>query len=140
MKELLALRREKKEKVRDFSQIFATHLNNFSAAIKPNEKTMIEYYTSALGSDIAMFVKISVKPSLAKTYEESKKIEVELESVNKYSMESNTRPFSGKKPLLFTRPKYEHSHELESVVNMVQNLSNNIVDLEKDKEANSDRK
>ena len=52
-------------------------------------------------------------------------------------MESKTRPFSGKKPLLLTRPKDEHSHELESVVKMVQKLSNKIVDLEKDKEANS---
>ena len=33
-----------------------------------------------------------------------------------------------------TRPKDEHSHELESVVKMVQKLSNKIVDLEKDKE------
>ena len=101
---------------------------------------MIEYYTSALGSDIAMFVKISVKPSLEGTYEEAEKIEDELESVNKHSMESETRPFSSKTPLLLTRPKDEHSHELESVVNMVQNLSNKIVDLEKDKEANSGRK
>ena len=87
-----------------------------------------------------MFVKRSVKPSLAETYDEAKKIEAELESVNKHSMESETKPFNGKNPLMLTRPKDEHSHELESVVNMVQNLSNNIVDLEKDKEANSDIK
>ena len=31
MKELLALRREKKEKVKDFSQRFVSHLNNFHA-------------------------------------------------------------------------------------------------------------
>ena len=55
-------------------------------------------------------------------------------------MESETRPFSGKKPLLLTRPKDEYSHELESVVKMVQKLSNKIVDLERDKQANSGRK
>ena len=55
-------------------------------------------------------------------------------------MESKTRPFSDKKPLLLTRPKDEHSHELESVVKMVQKLSNKIVDLEKDKEASSFKK
>ena len=87
-----------------------------------------------------MFVKRSVKPSLAETYEEAEKIEAERESVNKNSMESKTRPFSGKKPMLLTRPKDEHSHELDSVVKMVQKLSNKIVDLEKDKEANSSRK
>ena len=57
MKELLALSKEKKEKVQDFSKRFAAHLNNFSAAINPTEETLIEYYTSALGLDIAMFVK-----------------------------------------------------------------------------------
>ena len=87
MKELLALKREKKEKVEYFSQRFAAHLNNFIATIKPVEETLIEYYTSSLGSDIAMFVEILVKPSLGETYDEAEKIEVELESVNKHSME-----------------------------------------------------
>ena len=75
---------DKKEKVRDFSQRFAAHLNNFSAAIKPIEETLMEYYTSTLSPDIAMFVKRSTNPSLVETYEESKKVENELESINKH--------------------------------------------------------
>ena len=59
-----------------------------------------------------MLVKRSIKPSLEETYDEAEKIEDELESVNKHSMESETRPFSGKKPLFLKRPKGEHSHEL----------------------------
>ena len=50
------------------------------------------------------------------------------------------RIVSSKKPLLLTKPKEEYSSELENVVKMVQNLSNKIVDLEKDKEASSYRK
>ena len=42
--------------------------------------------------------------------------------------------------MLLTRPKEEHTTELENVVNMVQKLSNKIVDLEKDKEASSSKK
>ena len=42
--------------------------------------------------------------------------------------------------MLLTRPKEEHSSELENVVKMVQKLSNKIVDLEKDKEASSSKK
>ena len=49
-------------------------------------------------------------------------------------MESETKTFSSKKPLLLTRPKDEHSHELENVVKMVKKLSNKIVDMEKEKE------
>ena len=65
MKEFLALKMDKKEKVQDFSQIFSAHLNNLSAAIRPAEETLIEYYTSSLGPRIAMFVKRLVKPTLA---------------------------------------------------------------------------
>ena len=100
----------------------------------------MEYYTLALSPDISMFVKRSVKPYLVVTYEESKKVESELESINKHTTESDTRTFSSKKPLLLTRPKEEHSSELENVVKMVQKISNKIVDLEKDKEASSSRK
>ena len=42
--------------------------------------------------------------------------------------------------MLLTRPKEEHSIELENVVNMVQKLSNKIVDLEKVKETKSSKK
>ena len=53
-------------------------MNNFNVVIKPVEETLIEYYTSALGPDMAMFAKRSVKAYLPKTYEEPEKIEVEL--------------------------------------------------------------
>ena len=74
---------EKKEKVRHFSQRFDAHLNNFSVAIKPAKETLMEYYTSALSPDIEMFVKRSINPSLVETNEEAKKLEVELENINK---------------------------------------------------------
>ena len=73
--------------MQDFSQRFAANLNNFSGAIKLAEETLNEYYTSSRGPNITMFVKRSVNPSLVETYEEAEKIEVELESVNKYSIE-----------------------------------------------------
>ena len=86
-----------------------------------------------------MFVKGLVKPSLLETYEEAKKVEEELESINKQFTDSDTKTFN-KKPLLLTKPKEECLNELDNVVKMVQKLWNNIVDLEKDKEASSSRK
>ena len=73
---------------------------------------------------------------MLETYEEAKKVEEELESINKQTADSDTKTFN-KKPLLLTKPKEEHSNELENVVKMVQKISNKIVDLEKDKEASS---
>ena len=78
MKELLALRMDKKEKVQYFNQRFVSHLNNFSAIIKLVEETLIEYYTSTLFPSIAMFVKRSVNPSLVETYEEANKLDFEF--------------------------------------------------------------
>ena len=69
MKGLIALKKEKKEKVHNFTQRFLAYLNNFSAANKPFEHALIEYYTSALGPDLAMFSKRSVRPTLVETYE-----------------------------------------------------------------------
>ena len=42
--------------------------------------------------------------------------------------------FFGKKPLLFTNPKEEQSHDFEGMVKMMQKLSNRIIDLEKENE------
>ena len=75
MKGLCALKKEIKEKVHDFTQRFAAYLNNFTAVNKPSENALIEYYTSALGPDLAMFSKRSVRPTLVDTYEEAEKVE-----------------------------------------------------------------
>ena len=81
MKGLCALKKERKEKVHSFTQILAAYLKNFSEADKPLDKVLIEYYTSALGPELAMFAKMKSKPTLAETYEEAEKVEVERESI-----------------------------------------------------------
>ena len=65
MKGLCALNKERKEKVHSFTQRFPTYLNFFSETDKPLDKVLIEYYTSALGPDLAMFPKMKAKPTLA---------------------------------------------------------------------------
>ena len=86
MKGLCALKKERKERVHNFTQRFAAYLNNFTVADKTSKNALIEYYTSALGPDIAMFSKRSVRPTLAETYEEAEKVEAELESIENYPM------------------------------------------------------
>ena len=84
MKGLCALKKERKERVHNFTQRFAAYINNFTAADKPSENALIEYYTSALGPDLAMFAKRSVRPTLVETYEEAEKVEAEMESIENY--------------------------------------------------------
>ena len=67
MKGLCTLKKERKEKVHNFTQRFAAYLKKITAADKPSKKDLIEYYTSALGTDLAMFSKMPVKPTLSET-------------------------------------------------------------------------
>ena len=76
MKGLITLKKEKKEMVHNFTQRFDSYMNNFDATDKPTEHALIEYYTSSLGPDLAMFVKRSVKPTLVESYEEAEMVEV----------------------------------------------------------------
>jgi len=57
LKELGSLEMEGKEKVKYFNQRFTCILNKFVADTKPHDSIMVDYYTSALPTMIAQFVK-----------------------------------------------------------------------------------
>ena len=61
-------------------------------------------------------------------------VEDEKESIEDYPEQSGEKNV-GRKDLLFTRPKEEQSPDFEGMAKMMQKLSNRIVDLEKEKEA-----
>ena len=84
MKGLGALKKERKEKVHNFTKRFSTYLKNFSATDRTFDKVLIEYYTSALDPDLAMLAKAQVKPTLSETYEEAERVEAEKESIEDY--------------------------------------------------------
>ena len=134
MKGLCALKKERKEKVHNFTQRFAAYLKNFSEVDIPLDKVLIEYYTSALGPELAMFAKMKAKPTLSEICDEAKKVEVERESIEYYP-EWPREKIVGRKALLFTKPKEEQSPYFESMEKMMQKLSKRIIDLEKEKEA-----
>ena len=67
-----------------FTQRFASYLKNFTEANKPSDKVLIEYYTSALGPDLAMFSKMKAKPMLVETYGEAERVEAKKESIEYY--------------------------------------------------------
>ena len=114
MKGLCSLKKERKEKVHNFTQRFVAYLKKFTVADKRSEKALIEYYTLALGPDLAMFSKMSFKPTLSETCKEAEK-----ESIEDCPM----------------HPKDEQSHDFEGMLKMMQKLSKRVIDLEKEKEA-----
>ena len=79
---------------------------------------MIEYYTSALGPDLAMFAKAQVKPTLSETYEEAERVEAEKESIEDYPERSGEKNV-GRKNLLFTKPKEEQLSDFKGMEKMM---------------------
>ena len=108
MKGLCALKKERKEKVHNFTQIFVAYLKKKSATDKPSDKVLIEYYTSALGPELAMFSKMSVKPKLSETYEEAERVEAEKESIEYYPEQSREKPLVRKHYYLLSLRRNNH--------------------------------
>ena len=71
---------------------------------------------------------------MSETYEEVERVEGEKQSIEDYPEQSGEF-FFGKKSLLLSKPKEEQSYEFEGMLKMKQKLSNRIIDLEKEKEA-----
>ena len=108
MKGLCALKKERKEKVHSFTQIFSAYLKNFSETDKPLNKVLIEYYTSALGPELAMFSKMKAKPTPAETYEEADRVEDEKESIEDYPERSGEKMLGGKLCYLLSLKSSNH--------------------------------
>ena len=107
------------------------YLNKSSATDKPSKHAPIEYYTSSLDPYLAMFAKRSVRPTLVETYEEVEKVDAEMESIEHYPTLWYERTYGNKNPLFLTKPEDERVHNLDGMVNMMQKLSNQVIDLEK---------
>ena len=87
MKELLSMRMGDKEKVQDFNHIFTTLLNRFGVATRPTEESLVEYYTTALYLPITIFIKRFGKVTMVGNYEEAKKVEADLDSIARHTLE-----------------------------------------------------
>ena len=118
MKGLCLLRKEKNEKVHKFTQRFSIYLKNFSEADRPSDKVLIEYYTSSLGPELAMFSKMKAKPSLVETYEEAEKVEAERESVEYYPVLPGERT-TNRRTLLLSKPKEDQTHDYHGMLKIM---------------------
>ena len=72
-------------------------MSNFSATNKLAEQLLVEYYTTTLSPQLEMFVKREVKLTLVENFEEALKVEVDMDSIAKHTLELEVKTFSGKK-------------------------------------------
>jgi hypothetical protein len=78
--ELLGIRMNENEKVKDFNEIFISILNKIP--IKHAEAVQIEYYVFALLPNIAMFVKTQRKLTLVDNFAEANQVEKDFETMS----------------------------------------------------------
>ena len=108
MKCLGLLRKEKNEKVHSFTQRFSIYLKNFSIADRPSDKVLIEYYTFALGPELAMFAKMKARPMLVETYEEVERVEAEKESIEDYPKKPKEKTIGRRASLMSNLKRNNH--------------------------------
>ena len=98
----------------NFTQRFAAYLKNFSETDRSSDKVLIEYYTSALGPDLAMFSKGRAKPTLTETYDEAEIVEAERESIEDYPEQSGEKG-GGRKALMFILSLRKRNHQIMKI-------------------------
>ena len=76
---------------------------------------------------------MKTRPTLAETYEEAERVEAEKESIEYYPEQPKEKT-TGRRTLLLSKPKEAQLHDFEGMLKMIQKLSNQIIDLEKERE------
>ena len=90
--EISTMRCDKKDKVKDFNQIFINLLNRIPK--KPAESIQVEFYTIALPPSIAMFVRAREKRTLAENFIEDIKVEKDIPSISSSQGNEENKPSS----------------------------------------------
>ena len=76
---------------------------------------------------------MKLKPTLAETYQEAERVEVESESIEDYpdSFEDNT---TVRRSSLLSKSKEDQPHDYHEMMEALQKMSNRIIDLEKERD------
>lgn len=93
--ELSRIKINKKEKLKDFNQIFITLLNRIHD--KPTKAVQIEFYIATLPPPEAMFVKRKEKQTLAENFQEAIKVEKDLAYISSHSSNEEDKGSTSKK-------------------------------------------
>ena len=80
-------------------------MNSFSATTKPTDESLVEYYTTTLYPPIETFVERDGKVTLVENYEEPKKVEEDLDSIARHTLEPDLKCTTRKRSLLLTKCK-----------------------------------
>lgn len=126
LKELGSLKMEGKEKVKYFSKRFTRILNKFVVDTKPHDSITINYYTSALPTTIAQFIKWVVKPTLLESCKEDIYVEKDLRAIGVIKNDESTKDskYVSRKPQATTsKGRDKEATDIETLTRLVKKLT-----------------
>ena len=136
LKELGSLKMEAKEKLKDFNHRFTCMLNKFAADTKPHDSIAIDYYTSALPTNIAQFFKQAMKPTLLENCEEATAIEKNLHEIRVVKDDESTKDSkdaSKKSQAMASNGSDMEATDIETLTRLVKNLTTEVFELKQQK-------
>jgi len=132
LKELGSLEMEGKEKVKDFNKRCMHILNKFATNIKPHDSITIDYYTSALLTTIAHFLKRVAKPTLFERCEEAIVVEKDLRAIGFIKDDESmkdSKDVSRKPQATVRKGRDKEATDIETLTHLVKNLATEMSEL-----------
>jgi len=129
--DLANLRVECKESIKEFNSRFNKHLNKNPTASKPSEQIRSEWYITALQSNIAIFVDMATKPTLAENMKEALSVEKHIISLEKKAAleDRKSKNVSFKDDSKKKTPK--DPYDMEDLQKVLKTMSNEMVEIKK---------
>jgi hypothetical protein len=135
--DLSRLKFDKKDKVKDFNQIFINLLNRIPD--KPVKSVRVEFYTVALPPPIVMFFKAKEMRTLTENFLEVVKVEKYLASISSHQGNKENKPSLLEKSMkkdkgiskLDSEKKEKEPMDMESMHRVIKKLTNKIIYLKK---------
>ena len=129
--DLSNLRTKSKEPIKEFNSRFNKLLNKIPIASKPTKQVRSEWYITDLPSNIAIFVDIAGKPTLAENMKEEIAVEKHVIALEKkVSLEDRkTKKVSCKDDSKKKTPK--DPYDMEGLQKVLKTMSNEMVEIKK---------
>lgn len=117
---------EGKEKVKDLNQRFTCILNRFTEDTKPHDSITVDYYTSALLTSIAQFIKRASKLALLENCEEATTVEKDpwvIGVIKDDELAKDSKDVSRKSQPMVSKGRDKEANDIETLTRLVNNLT-----------------
>ena len=137
--DLSSLRIKGKDRFKDFNQRFSCLKNRIPTTVLPAEELLVSYYTKGLLTQVAMWVKRDHKTTLQEEFLEAILVKKDMFCL-KDNLDAQTDHPSTyrrrKENIPKLTPKKKYPYDMDTMKKLLQNISNDMVDLKRNNNYN----